>query len=398
MKIDHVEGREAAHFLPVVKRLPVAAVEGRGSRLIDDQGREYVDLISGWGVTCIGHCHPALVEAISSQASRLMQTTNIFYNFPQLDLIDRLAEVTPEAITRSFLVNSGTEAIEGALKLAHRANGRTDFVSTENSFHGRSLGALRVIGQAKHREPFEKLMLPSTVVPFDDLGAMRRAVGADTAAVIVEPIQGEGGVNVPANGYLAGLREICDAAGALLIFDEVQTGMGRTGKLFACEHEGVTPDVMTLGKGLGGGFPVAAFLTTEAVAETVNIGDHGTTYGGNPLACAAAGAVLKVITEEKLSERSASVGAKLRERLLAFGAEREDLVETVRGRGLLQGLVLRNPAHVADLPIRAVEAGVIVNVTAGNVFRIFPALNIDEDELFSAVDTVLGLIVEGAGA
>jgi len=391
MEIEAVESREAAHFLPVVKRLPVAVVEGSGARLTDVAGKSYIDLTAGWGVTCIGHCHPALVEAISDQAGRLMQTTNIFYNFPQLDLIERLAAVTPPPLTRSFIVNSGTEAVEGALKLAHRATGRSNFVSTTGSFHGRTLGALRVIGQEKHREPFERIMPPSKVVPYDDLDAVRGAVTDDVAAVIVEPVQGEGGVNVPGDGYLAGLREICDAAGALLIFDEVQTGVGRTGRMLALEHENVVPDIVTLGKGLGGGFPVAAFLTTEEVAETVQLGDHGTTYGGSPLACAAANAVLRVVTEEKLIERSANLGAKLIEKLRGFSDDHPGLFSDVRGRGLLVGCEFNDPSRGADLNLRAVDEGVIVNVAAGRVIRFFPALNIPEDELFSAVDTVLAL-------
>ncbi len=391
MKIEAVEGREAAHFLPVVKRLPVALVEGRGSRVRDAEGGEYTDLTAGWGVTCIGHCHPALVEAISTQAGRLMQTTNLFYNLPQLDLIERLAVLTPDALTRSFLVNSGAEAVEGALKLAHRATGRAGFVSTEGSFHGRTLGALRVIGQAKHREPYEQLILPSTVVPYDDLDAARAAVDSRVAAFIVEPVQGEGGVHVPRDGYLRGLREICDAAGALLIADEIQTGMGRTGRLMGFEHDGVVPDVVTLGKGLGGGFPVAGFLTTEAVAATVKLGDHGTTYGGNPVACAAANAVLRVLTEEKLVERAASLGAKLMERLRSFATEHPELAEGVRGRGLLVGLVLRDAEKAGTIPLRAVDEGVLVNVTAGRVVRFFPPLNIPEDDLWPAVDKVLAL-------
>ncbi len=235
--------------------MPVALVEGRGSKLRDVTGREFVDLTAGWGVTCIGHCHPALVEAISSQAGRLMQTTNLFYTLPQLDLIEKLAALTPDEITRSFLVNSGTEATEGALKLAHRATGRPKFVSTEGSFHGRTLGALRVIGQAKHREPFAALLPDPAVVPYGDRDAAGAAIDEETAAFIVEPIQGEGGVRVPPPGYLQGVREICRERGALLILDEVQTGIGRTGKMLALEHENVVPDVLTLGKGLGGGYP-----------------------------------------------------------------------------------------------------------------------------------------------
>jgi acetylornithine/N-succinyldiaminopimelate aminotransferase len=391
VQLDAIRERESAHFLPVVRRHPVALVEGRGSRVRDVEGREFVDLTAGWGVTVIGHCHPALVQAIREQAGRLMQTTNLFYTLPQLDLIDRLAAVTPPAITRSFLVNSGTEAVEGALKLAHRATGRAEFVSTENSFHGRTLGALRVIGQAKHRDPYRALLPAASAVPFDDLEAARAAVDDRCAAFIVEPIQGEGGVNVPADGYLAGLRAICDAAGALLILDEIQTGLGRTGAMLALEREGVVPDILTLGKGLGGGFPVAAFLTTEAVAKTVRLGDHGTTFGGNPLACAAADAVLRVVVEERLPARAAALGERLMERLRSFAAEHPDRVETVRGRGLLVGLVLRDAEAAAALPLRALERGVLVNVTAGRVVRFFPALNIPEEDLWPAVATVLKL-------
>ena len=212
MNLEEVRAREAAHFLPVFGRMPVALVEGRGSILRDVAGREFVDLTAGWGVTCIGHCHPALVEAISSQAGRLMQTTNLFYTVPQLDLIEKLAALTPDEITRSILVNSGTEATDGALKLAHRATGRAKFVSTEGSFHGRTLGALGVIGQAKHREPYAALLPEPIVVPYGDCDAADAAIDEETAAVIVEPIQGEGGVRVPPPGYLREVREICQGA------------------------------------------------------------------------------------------------------------------------------------------------------------------------------------------
>jgi acetylornithine/N-succinyldiaminopimelate aminotransferase len=394
MRIEDARKREATHFIPVVTRQPVVLVEGRGSRLRDAAGREYIDLMSGWAVCCLGHCHPALVEAIHEQAGLLMQTTNIFYTLPQLELIERLAALSNGALPHSFIVNSGTEAMEGAIKLAHRATGRAKYVSTENSFHGRSLGALRVIGQDKHREPYAALLPEPCVVPFDDLDAARAAVDSRTAAFVVEPVQGEGGVNVPSPSYLAGLREICDARGALLICDEVQTGIGRTGTPLGYQHESVVPDIVTLGKGLGGGFPVAAFLCSAAMAETVQIGDHGTTFGGSALACAAANAVLRVIEAEKLVERTAKLGAKLIERLEAFAAEQPQLVEAVRGRGLLVGLVLRDAERAAALPSRALEQGVVVNVTAGRVVRFFPALNIPEDDLWKGVDVVLSLFAD----
>jgi len=392
MGLDDIKRREATFFLPVVNRLPVALVEGRGSRVVDVDGREYVDLTAGWGVCAIGHCHPALVEAIRRQAGKLMQTTNLFFTLPQLDLAETLAGLTPEPITRSFFTNSGTEAVEGALKLAHRATGRRKFVSTDSSFHGRTLGALSVIGQAKHREPYRELLPEQVLVPFGDLAAAERAIDAETAAFIVEPVQGEGGVNVPPEGYLRGLRELCDKSGALLILDEIQTGIGRTGRMFALEHDEVVPDVLALGKGLGGGFPVGAFMCTEAVAATVKPGDHGGTYVGNPLACAAASAVLEVVQEEKLAERAAKVGARVSGRLRAFAEANPGVTRGVRGRGLLIGLVLADLEAAAALSKRALAAGVLVNVTAGNVLRLFPALNIPEDELFGALETVLGLI------
>ena len=394
--VDEARKLEAACFIPVVKRHPAVLVEGRGSRVRDAEGREYLDLLAGWAVCCLGHGHPGLVRAISEQAGRLMQTTNVFYNEPQLELLRRLSALTNGALAHSFIVNSGTEATEGAVKIAHRATGRSGFVSTQNSFHGRTLGALRLIGNPKHRDPYRALLPDTTLVPFDDLDAARRAVDDTTAAFFVEPIQGEGGVNVPREGYLAGLREICDARGALLVADEVQTGIGRTGTMLAVHHEGVVPDVITLGKGLGGGFPVGAFLVTDAVSKTVALGDHGTTYGGNPLACAAANAVLRIVAEEKLPERAAELGGRLLERLAAFARKHPGLAVSARGRGLLCGLVLRDAERAGRIPLAALERGVLVNVTAGCVVRFFPALNIPEDELWSGVETVLELVASSS--
>ncbi|MBW2393005.1 MAG: aminotransferase class III-fold pyridoxal phosphate-dependent enzyme [Deltaproteobacteria bacterium] len=394
MTLDEIQRREARHFLPVVNRMPVALVEGRGSRVTDVEGREYVDLTAGWGVCSIGHCHPVLVEAISAQAGRLMQTTNLFYTLPQLDAAEALTALSPTELSRVFFVNSGTEAVEGALKLAHRATGRSKFVSTTGSFHGRTLGALAVIGQAKHRDAYRDLLPEPVTVPFGDGDAAIAAIDEQTAAVIIEPVQGEGGVNIPPAGYLARLRQRCTETGALLIFDEVQTGIGRTGRMLALEHEGVVPDVLTLGKGLGGGFPVAAFLCSEGVAETVKPGDHGGTYIGSPLATAAVNAVLKVVDDEKLVQRSAELGEKLGARLRAYAEANPDKAEGERGQGLLRGLVLRNTENAGTIPRRALEKGILINVTAGNVMRFFPALNIPEDELFDALETLLTLITQ----
>ena len=394
-RFDEIAAREARDFLPVVRRLPVAIAEGRGSRVRDVEGREYVDLTAGWGVCAIGHCHPRLVEAISAQAGRLMQTTNLYYTLPQLDLAERVLGVAPRAMTRVFFTSSGAEAMEGAIKLAHRATERTHFVSTTRSFHGRTLGALSIIGQEKHRAPYARIVHEGCFVPFGDLEAARRAVGANTAAFVVEPVQGEGGVYPVPPGYLAGLREITSRAGALLVLDEIQTGIGRTGRWLALEREDVVPDVVTLGKGLGGGFPIAAFLCSEDVAKTVSLGDHGGTYAGNPLACAASLAVLGEIDEQGLVARADTLGSRVLERLERFAKEHPEQAGGARGRGLLLGLDVRDAETAATLARRAIERGVLVNVTAGTVLRLFPALNIPEEELWPALETVLGLIAAG---
>jgi predicted acetylornithine/succinylornithine family transaminase len=391
-QFDEIVAREARGFLPVVKRLPVAIAEGRGSRVRDVEGNELVDLTAGWGVCAIGHCHPRLVAAIGEQAGRLMQTTNLFYTLPQLDLIDRLRAIAPAELTRSFFVSSGAEAMDGAIKLAHRATGRTKYISTTQSFHGRTLGSLAIIGQDKHRSPYQRILQEGCFVPFGDHDAARAAIDANTAAFVVEPVQGEGGVNVAPPGYLAGLRELTRKAGALLILDEIQTGIGRTGRWLSLEHDGVVPDVVTLGKGLGGGFPIAAFLCTEDVAKTVSLGDHGGTYAGNPLACAAANAVLSVIEEDGLVARCAELGERVQQRLQRFASEHPKAATNVRGRGLLIGMELLDADAAATLSRRAIERGVLVNVTAGNVLRLFPALNIPEDDLWPALDAVLALI------
>ena len=394
--LEAVQRREAQHFLPVARRLPVAIARGSGSRVWDVAGNELVDLTAGWGVNAIGHCHPALVEAISSQAGRLMQTTNFMYSLPQLDLVETLARITPPELTRTFLLSSGTEAMDGAIKLAHRATGRARYVSTEGSFHGRSLGALAVIGQAHHRAPYEALLKQgNAVVPFNDVDAARAAIDDETAAFIVEPVQGEGGVNPAAPGYLAAVQEACREHGALLILDEIQTGIGRTGKMFALEHDDVVPDVLAIGKMLGGGVPIAGFLCTEAVAATVQAGDQGGTYAGNVLTCAAANAVIRVVEEDKLVERAASLGEALLTKLSTFAQEHPDACEVARGRGLLCGLVLKDADLAGRVQSTAIERGVLVNVAGGKVLRFFPALNIPADDLWSSLDLLLELVAAG---
>jgi acetylornithine/N-succinyldiaminopimelate aminotransferase len=385
-RTEAIAERERKVFLPGVRRWPLAIARGQGSLVWDVDGREYVDLTAGWGVTAIGHCHPALADAICDQARTLMQTTNIVYTEPQLELAERLERITPAPIHRSFFVSSGAEANEGALKLAHRHTGRSRFLATYNSFHGRTLGAMGCLGQDKYRAPWESIVHPATFVPYGDLDAARAAIGTDIAAMIVEPIQGEGGVNPAPDGYLRGLAEALHEAGALLILDEIQTGVGRTGRWLALEHSGVVPDILTLGKGLGGGFPIAAFLATEEVMASVQPGDHGGTYAGNPLAARAAATVLRVIEEEGLVDRAADLGERTMLRLRDLAQRTPDRVETVRGKGLLIGFTLRDAELAARVHTGLRERGVLVNLTAERVLRFFPALDIPQDLLWRALD------------
>ncbi len=378
--------REKQVFMPSVRRWPVALERGFGSRVWDVEGREFIDLTAGWGVTSIGHCHPELAEAIADQARTLMQTTNIVYTKPQLDLAERLARIAPRGIHQSFFTSSGAEANEGALKLAARRTGRNRFLATHNSFHGRTLGAMGCLGQEKYRGPWKGIVREAVFVPYGDADAVKAALSPEIAAFIVEPIQGEGGVVVPPPDYLRRVADACHEAGALLIADEVQTCVGRTGRWLACDHAGVVPDIVTLGKGLGGGFPIAAFMATESVMAAIQPGDHGGTYAGNPLACRAGATVLNVIERDGLVERAASVGRDVLARLGAFAKAQPEKVEGVRGLGLLIGVVLRDPDFALRAHAEMRERGLLVNLTADRVLRLFPALNIPQSDLTQALE------------
>jgi acetylornithine/N-succinyldiaminopimelate aminotransferase len=391
-RTDSVVKREQELFAPGVRRWPLALERGAGSLVWDTEGNEYIDLTAGWGVTSIGHCHPALVEAIHEQARTLMQTTNVVYSEPQLDLAERLARFAPGDIHRSFFVSSGAEANEGALKLAHRYTGRSQYVATNNSFHGRTLGAMGVLGQEKYRERWRGIIHEARFVPYGDAEAAKAVLDHDVAAMIVEPVQGEGGVVVPPADYLPAVADACHAVGAVLICDEIQTCIGRTGRWFASEHSGVQPDILTLGKGMGGGVPVAAFMASDAVMNSIEPGDHGGTYAGNLLCCRAGATVLQVIEDEGLVERSARLGEHVIARLEALRKRVPDRVEEVRGLGLLVGLVLRDPAVAAEIHPATRERGILVNLTAERVIRVFPALNIPQDELDRALDVIEALV------
>jgi acetylornithine/N-succinyldiaminopimelate aminotransferase len=391
-RFDRIVAREREFYAPTARRWPLALVRGQGCRVWDVDGREYLDLTAGWGVTAIGHSHPEMVEAIADQARTLIQTTNVVYTEPQLELAEMLARIAPPSIQKSFFTSSGTEAMEGALKLAHGATGRSSFVGTTNSFHGRTLGALSVLGQDKHRGRYSRIVREAAHVPFGDLAAAKQALGPDVAAFVVEPIQGEGGVVPAPPGYLEELVDLCHAAGALLILDEIQTGLGRTGRWLALEHSGIVPDILTLGKGLGGGVPIASFMATEEVMATMQRGDHGGTYAGNLLTCRAAIAVLRVIERDGLVARAARLGEQAIARLDELVATAPGTLERVRGAGLLIGLVVRQAEEAARLHAELRERGVLVSLTADRVLRLFPALNIPEDDLERGLQAIEAVV------
>jgi acetylornithine/N-succinyldiaminopimelate aminotransferase len=355
----------------------IALVRGAGARVWDADGRDYVDLLAGIAVNALGHAHPRVIEAVTEQISTLGHTSNLAMTAPPIALAERLLDLLDPAGTRGgrvFFCNSGAEANEAAFKLARRT-GRPRVVVAERSFHGRTMGALALTAQPAKQDPFRPLPGDVVVVPFGDAAALADAVDDETAAVFLEPIQGEGGVVPAPAGYLAEARRACDAHGALLVLDEVQTGVGRTGIWFAHQSEGVRPDVVTLAKGLGGGLPIGAMVAFGHAADLLGPGSHGSTFGGNPVSCAAALAVLEAIEVDDLLGRVDIVSSRITD-IVSDSA----LVDHVRGRGLLLGIVLTDTA-AADLEIAARRHGLIVNAVAPDVIRVAPPLVISDADL-----------------
>lgn len=361
-------------------------VRGQGSRVWDQAGRELIDLAGGIAVNGLGHCHPALVKALTEQANKLWHMSNVFTNEPALRLAGKLVDAT--FAERVFFANSGAEANEAALKLARKVASdrfgadKYEIISTTNSFHGRTIFTVNVGGQPKYSEGFGPRPEGITHVPYNDLDAMEAAISDRTCAVILEPIQGESGVLPADQGWLEQVRKLCDRHQALLIFDEVQTGVGRTGKLFAYEHYGVVPDILTTAKSLGGGFPVSAMLTLECWARHLNVGTHGTTFGGNPLACAVGEAVLDIVNTPAVLAGVAERESLLRGQLQEL-ADRYGVFEQIRGKGLLTGAVLSEAwqGRAADFLAAAEAAGVLVLMAGPNVIRFAPSLVIEPDDL-----------------
>ncbi|MFJ1734121.1 acetylornithine transaminase [Streptomyces sp. NPDC088254] len=362
-------------------RIPL--VRGEGSRLWDADGKEYLDFVGGIAVNALGHAHPAVVEAVSRQIALLGHVSNLFIAEPPVALAERLLRLFGRD-GKVFFCNSGAEANEGAFKIG-RLTGRTHMVATDGGFHGRTMGALALTGQPSKQEPFLPLPADVTHVPYGDAQALAAAVTEETALVIIEPVQGENGVVVPPAGYLKAARAITAATGSLLVLDEVQTGIGRTGNWFEYQaHEGVLPDVVTLAKGLGGGLPLGATVAFGRAAELLRPGQHGTTFGGNPVACAAGIAVLDTIENDGLLENVKRQGERLRDGIDALG---HPLIDYVRGAGLLLGIVLTEPL-APQVQQAAQEAGILVNAPAPDVVRLMPPLNLGDDQ----VDAFLGAL------
>jgi len=363
-------------------RQPLVLVKGQGARVRDDAGKEYLDFVAGLAVVNLGHAHPDIARAASAQLTQLVHVSNLYYTTPMVELAEAL--VRGSFADRVFFANSGAEVNEGAIKLARRysrerfGEGRHRIVSTENSFHGRTFGALSATGQSKFWQGFDPLLPGFAFVPFNDLAALVQAVDDTVCAVLLEPIQGEGGVNLPSPDYLKGVRQLCDEKGLLLILDEIQTGLGRTGKLFAHEHFGITPDVMTLAKGLANGLPIGALLATAEAAAALVPGTHASTFGGGPVVAAAARTALELLSRPEFLAGVRERGAFVREKLGDL-QNRFPVIRVVRGLGLMWGLELAQDGTPVVAACR--ERGLLVNCTQGNVIRLLPPLVVTTPEL-----------------
>ncbi len=381
---------EAARTSGVYPKRQLAIVRGQGARVWDAEGREYIDCVAGQGSANLGHCHPVIVQAISEQAGRLITCPEIFYNDMRAALLQRLGRVAPYGLDRVFLCNSGTEAVEAALKFARVSTGRPEIIAARGGFHGRTLGSLSATWKEDYRRPFAPLVPCFSHVAFNDLAALQRAVGDSTAAVILEPVQGEGGVHPARGDYLRAVAQLCRERGALLILDEVQTGFGRTGKLFACEHFGVTPDLMALAKSMAGGLPIGACLAGPRVRDLPPM-SHGSTFGGNPVTAAAALAAITIMTSphpsrtsgETLVQHAARAGRRLMEGLQAINCP---TVREVRGLGLMVGIELK--VKVTPVLQRLQNLGVLALSAGINVLRLLPPLIISDEDLQRVVTAV----------
>jgi len=374
------------YIFSTYNRFPIVLVKGKGTRVWDKDGKEYLDFVSGLAVCNLGHCHPRVVEAIETQAKSLLHVSNLYYTKPQIELARLLVENS--FADKVFFCNSGAEANEGAIKLTRKYmrdknEDRFEIITLENSFHGRTLATITATGQDKFKKGFEPLVPGFRQVPFNNLDAISKAVNEKTAAIMVEPIQGEGGVNCPSDNYLKELRALCNEKKLLLIFDEVQVGLGRTGKLFAYEHYEITPDIMTLAKSLAGGLPIGALLAREEIAKSFTPGTHASTFGGNPLVTAAAIAAFTTLNDPKLLENCRKMGDYFQEKLNRLKEKFPMIIREVRGKGLIIGMELTIPG--ADIVNRCLGKGVLINCVQNNVLRFLPPLIVTQTEIDQVV-------------
>ena len=399
---SEIIARDTESYLPVFSRYPIVLDHGDGSYVWDLNGRKYLDALGGIAVNVLGHNYAPLVNAIADQARRLIHVSNLYYTEPQADAAAKLSELTGGG--KVFFGNSGAEANEGAIKAARKyahtiRSEKSQIITALGSFHGRTLATLTATGQEKFHKGFEPLPQGFDYVPYNDIAALEARMNENTAAVMLEPIQGEGGVRTPADGYLQQVRALCDQYDALLIFDEIQTGMGRTGTFYAYEMYGVTPDIVTLAKGLAGGVPIGAFIVTEKVAAAFHAGDHGSTFGGNPLACAAANVVLDVIADDAFLSRVKAVGTHFKQKLEDLRTKYQAYIVDVRGTGLILGMEMQKNEVAAAIARRMLEQGVIINCTAGNVLRFIPPLIFTKNEVDELVcvldDCILDIYDQG---
>jgi len=382
---------EDSFAAPAFHKFPLTIVRGKGPLVWDDAGKEYIDFMTGIGVALVGHANDAVVKAIREQAATLITCHGSFYNDARAGFLERLIRVAPKGLGKALLTNSGTESVEAAIKLARRSTGRRKIVSTKGGFHGKTYGALSATWNKKYRDPFAPLLEGFSFAEYGDAQSLSSLVDKDTAAVIAEPIQGESGIIVPPPGYFREVREICDRAGALLILDEIQTGLGRTGRMWASEHWGVVPDIMTVAKGLGGGIPIGATITSQDVANSLKGGEHTSTFAGNPLACAAASATLDFIAANSLPSRAESLGKTMKAGLSRIAAEHK-LVKEVRGLGLMLAAQTRVDIHSQLLA--AFERGVIFAYSGKDTFRFLPSLVVNESQISKGLEVLEGVIGE----
>ncbi len=395
MDTQKVMQMDADYVMHTFNRQPVVLTHGKGMRVWDSEGREYLDFLAGIAVNGLGHAHPKLVAAISEQASKLMHVSNLYYIPGQPALAKKLVELS--GLGKAFFCNSGAEANEAAIKLARKWGkeaGKFEIITALGSFHGRTMGAVTATGQPKYHDGFKPMVPGFSYVPYNDISALDAAVTDATCAIMLEPIQGESGVHPAQPEYLSHIRKLCDERGILLILDEVQTGLARTGKWFGFQHYGIKPDIMTLAKTLGGGFPIGACLATDSVASAFVPGNHASTFGGNPLACAAAIATLEVIEDEDLVENAAKTGAYFQKSLRALGDRSGDIAD-VRGFGLMVGVELtRNDAPA--IAAECLKRGLIINPIGQNIIRFLPPLIATETDVDNAVRILSAVLLETA--